>query len=400
MPICVKDIQKLDSLKKLELIAGKNGLDKPIEWIYVAECFDDPLESIKWIQGGELAFITGLGIKDNENILVDLIKGISEKEGVGLIVNIGKYIKSIPTKAIEVANELDFPIFILPWEVHLVDVSKEISNSIITSRIEENTLNQFLNNILFGDGLLENNPVEKAAYFGYELEGKCYVSILRVSRVNPKEDIKSYKHSVFRIKKNLCEMMNKNGLNIPVVDNDGDIIVINKYEENAVRKLENSFSELEMSTNHDDYVMKVGVGNEYDDLRKIKHSYLEAELAVKSLGSQKDGELIKKYKNIGLYALLYGITNRDILINYYTNQLGDIIEKNKKSNDVSELKILETYLNENCSITETAEKLFMHRNTLKYKINKIEKTLNCDFHNFDDCVRLKIAIFAKNVIEN
>ena len=400
MPICVKDIQKLDSLKKLELIAGKNGLDKPIEWIYVAECFDDPLESIKWIQGGELAFITGLGIKDNENILVDLIKGISEKEGVGLIVNIGKYIKSIPTKAIEVANELDFPIFILPWEVHLVDVSKEISNSIITSRIEENTLNQFLNNILFGDGLLENNPVEKAAYFGYELEGKCYVSILRVTRVNPKEDIKAYKHSVFRIKKNLCEIMNKNGLNIPVVDNDGDIIVINKYEENAVRKLENSFSELEMSTNHDDYVMKVGVGNEYDDLRKIKHSYLEAELAVKSLGSQKDGELIKKYKNIGLYALLYGITNRDILINYYTNQLGDIIEKNKKTNDVSELKILETYLNENCSITETAEKLFMHRNTLKYKINKIEKTLNCDFHNFDDCVRLKIAIFAKNVIEN
>lgn len=400
MPICVKDIQKLDSLKKLELIAGKNGLDKPIEWIYVAECFDDPLESIKWIQGGELAFITGLGIKDNENILVDLIKGISEKEGVGLIVNIGKYIKSIPTKAIEVANELDFPIFILPWEVHLVDVSKEISNSIITSRIEENTLNQFLNNILFGDGLLENNPVEKAAYFGYELEGKCYVSILRVTRVNPKEDIKSYKHSVFRIKKNLCEIMNKNGLNIPVVDNDGDIIVINKYEENAVRKLENSFNELAMSTNHDDYVMKVGVGNEYDDLRKIKHSYIEAELAVKSLGSQKDGELIKKYKNIGLYALLYGITNREILINYYTNQLGDIVEKNKKSNDVSELKILETYLNENCSITETAEKLFMHRNTLKYKINKIEKTLNCDFHNFDDCVRLKIALFAKNVIEN
>ena len=400
MPICVKDIQKLDSLKKLELIAGKNGLDKPIEWIYVAECFDDPLESIKWIQGGELAFITGLGIKDNENILVDLIKGISEKEGVGLIVNIGKYIKSIPTKAIEVANELDFPIFILPWEVHLVDVSKEISNSIITSRIEENTLNQFLNNILFGDGLLENNPVEKAAYFGYELEGKCYVSILRVTRVNPKEDIKAYKHSVFRIKKNLCEIMNKNGLNIPVVDNDGDIIVINKYEENAVRKLENSFNELAMSTNHDDYVMKVGVGNEYDVLRKIKHSYIEADLAVKSLGSQKDGELIKKYKNIGLYALLYGITNRDILINYYTNQLGDIIEKNKKTNDVSELKILETYLNENCSITETAEKLFMHRNTLKYKINKIEKTLNCDFHNFDDCVRLKIAIFAKNVIEN
>lgn len=400
MPICVKDIQKLDSLKKLELIAGKDGLDKPIEWIYVAECFDDPLESIKWIQGGELAFITGLGIKDNENILVDLIKGISEKEGVGLIVNIGKYIKSIPTKAIEVANELDFPIFILPWEVHLVDVSKEISNAIITSRIEENTLNQFLNNILFGDGLLEHNPVEKAAYFGYELEGKCYVSILRVTRVNPKEDIKSYKHSIFRIKKNLCEIMNKNGLNIPVVDNDCDIIVINKYEENAVRKLESAFNELAIATNREDYLMKVGVGNDYEDLKKIKHSYIEAELAVKSLGSQKDGELIKKYKNIGLYALLYGITNRDILINYYTNQLGDIIEKNKKISDVPELKILETYLNENCSITETAEKLFMHRNTLKYKINKIEKTLNCDFHNFDDCVRLKIAIFAKNVIEN
>ena len=43
MPICVKDIQKLDSLKKLELIAGKNGLDKPIEWSFclkvIMECY-------------------------------------------------------------------------------------------------------------------------------------------------------------------------------------------------------------------------------------------------------------------------------------------------------------------------------------------------------------------------
>lgn len=79
MSISVKDILKLDSLRKINLVGGEGGLEKSIEWIYVAECFENPLEGIKWLQGGEIIFITGVGIRENEGLLLDFIKGISEK---------------------------------------------------------------------------------------------------------------------------------------------------------------------------------------------------------------------------------------------------------------------------------------------------------------------------------
>jgi len=180
MSITVKDILKLESLKQMNIIGGKEGLEKQINWIYVAECFEDPLEGIKWLQGGELVFITGVGIKGDIKVLINLIKGISEKNGAGLIVNIGRYIESVPKEAINLANELEFPLFTLPWEVKLVEVSQEISNAIILSRIEENSLTHFLSNILFGDGELDGNAIQKAAYFGYNLDGECCICVIDI----------------------------------------------------------------------------------------------------------------------------------------------------------------------------------------------------------------------------
>ena len=49
MSILVKDILKLKSLEEMKLVGGSIGLEKCIEWIYVSECLEDPLEGIKWL---------------------------------------------------------------------------------------------------------------------------------------------------------------------------------------------------------------------------------------------------------------------------------------------------------------------------------------------------------------
>ena len=175
MAISIRDIMKLPSLKKLKHIAGEKGLDKFIEWVYIAECFEDPIENIKWLKGSELIIITGRSIKDKPNLIEEIIKSISENKGKGLIVNVGKYIKEIPSEAKKLADELEVPLFELPWDVKLVEVSQEVCRAIVLSYVEENSVTHFLSNILFGDGALDKNVIEKAAYFGYDLSGDCYV---------------------------------------------------------------------------------------------------------------------------------------------------------------------------------------------------------------------------------
>lgn len=407
MSIMVKDILTLNTLKEMKLVGGREGIEKCIEWIYVAECFEDPLEGIKWLQGGELVFITGVGMRSDIGALTKLIQGISKKNGVGLIVNIGKYINEIPKESIDIADKLELPLFTLPWKVRLVEVSKEISNAIILARIEENSINHFLNNILFGDGELDENIIRKAAYFGYNLDGEnciCIIDIdkfekyLKTKKIEDEVNISKIKITFRKIVQDILE---KYALRVPIIDKDNSIIIFNKVEENYMIRLEKALKEIQevMIKRMEGISVSVGIGNSYKDLNMMKQSLNEAELSIESIKGEGLNNTIKKYKDIGVYGLLFSIKNRVILENYYKQILGSITEKEKKNKEASSIKILEMYLNENCNITLTAEKLFLHRNTLKYRMKKIEELLNCDLHNFEDCLNVKMALYINKIIK-
>lgn len=407
MSITIKDIQKLESLKEMELIAGNKGLEKSVEWIYVAECFEDPLEGIKWLQGGEIVFITGVGMKGDMSILAKLINGISERNGSGLIVNIGPYIESIPEEAVKLADEIGFPLFALPWKVKLVEISQEISNAIVLSRIEENSLNHFLSNILFGDGELEGEAIEKAAYFGYNLEGECCICVIDIDgfekflKAKNLEDETSISKLKVKFRKIVQDILEKYALKVPIIEKDDAVIIFSKYEENYMNRLDKALKEIKevIKKRIDGISVSVGIGNPYKDLKFMKQSLNEAELAINSAKCQGLDDTITKYKDIGIYGLLFSIKNKKVLENYYLDVLGPIAENDAANKDISSIQLLETYLNENCNITVTAEKLFLHRNTLKYRIKKIEDLLNCDLHNFDDCIKVKMALYINKILK-
>lgn len=405
MSISVKDILKLDSLRKINLVGGEGGLEKSIEWIYVAECFENPLEGIKWLQGGEIIFITGVGIRENEGLLLDFIKGISEKNGSGLVVNIGPYIRNVSEEAIKVANELEIPLFTLPWEVKLVEVSREISNAIILSRIEENSLSHFLSNILFGDGELEGDAIQKVAYFGYNLSGGCCICVIdidgfeRYLKLKNLGDEKSISKIKINFRKTVQDILDKHALKVPIIDKDDAVIFFIRSEENCMNRLDKALKEIQLATKNrmDGMSVSVGIGNSYKDLKMMKQSLNEAELAINSAKCQGLDGTITRYKDIGIYSILFSVENRSILENYFSEVLGPISSSDSKDNNLVE--ILEMYLNENCNITVTAEKLFLHRNTLKYKIKKIEELLNCDLRNFNDCIKVKIALDIGKILK-
>jgi len=406
MSIMVKDIIKLDTLKEMKLLAGSAGIEKYIEWIYVSECLEDPLEGIKWLQGGELVIITGVGIKSDISVLTKLIKGISEKNGVGLIVNIGKYINEIPQESIEAANKLEVPLFTLPWEVRLVEVSKEISNAIILARIEEKSMNNFLSTILFDNMEPEGNIKEKANYFGYSLEGKCCICIIQIQgvekivRLKNSDDEISISKVKLTFRKIVQDILEKYALKVPIIDSDDTVILLNRAEENCMNRLEKALKEIQeiIKKRVSGLSVNVGIGNAYEDFNLMKNSFDEARMVIESLKCEGVNQVIRKYNDIGVYGLLFSIGNKNILENYHKQMLGPIIENQKKNKEVSSIQILDMYLNENCNLSIAAEKLYLHRNTLTYRIKKIEELLNCNLHNFEDCLKVKMALYIGKII--
>ena len=190
-------------------------------------------------------------------------------------------------------------------------------------------------------------------------------------------------------------------MKVPIIDKDDAVIIFNRAEENCMNRLNKAVKEIQevIKKRIDGLSVSVGIGNSYKDLKMMKQSLNEAELAIDSAKCQGLDDTITKYKDIGIYGLLFSIKNKTVLENYFTQVLGPISNNDDKSKDTNLLQILEMYLNENCNITVTAEKLFLHRNTLKYKIKKIEELLNCDLHNFDDCMKVKIALYINKILK-
>ena len=393
MAILVKDIMKLNSLMEMKLLAGEKGLGKSVGWIYVAECFENPLEGIKWLQGGEIVFITGLGLKNNINVLKMLIEGIYHNGGVGLIINMGEYIKDIPTEIIEISNTLDFPLFSLPWKVKLIDVSKEISNAIILSRLEDNTLNTCLTNLLFGDGNLDMDIKEKALYFGYDFKDKYYICQIEINKfINHESFIGFDSKPNMRVMIIIRDTLERHGFKLPIIDNNDSIIILASSYDDTIYRMERALQNLVdiVSKELKMVDLNIGIGQPCQYISTIKTSLKEAGQAIISSRYINNKNKITFYKDIGVYELILNIENKTILENYIENVLGTILGNR------SYMEILQFYFEDNCNISKTADRLFFHRNTLKYKI---EELLNCDFKDFNHCMKIKMALDIYRILK-
>ena len=71
MKITCRSILNLPYANQLKPVAGKEGMDHVISWVYYME----ELHYIEWLKGGELVLITGLVIKEREDRLLELING-------------------------------------------------------------------------------------------------------------------------------------------------------------------------------------------------------------------------------------------------------------------------------------------------------------------------------------
>ena len=129
MSIRLTDLyEKTGKKYQLQLLAGENGLDREMNWVYVAE--DQTNET--FLRNGELIISTGALYDHTEDWLLHFIQVLCSRHTCGLILNVGKHIfQSDLTPAIlNFCNEHAFPLFIMPWHIHIYDLTKDYYNRI------------------------------------------------------------------------------------------------------------------------------------------------------------------------------------------------------------------------------------------------------------------------------
>ena len=142
--------KKVITKYEIKLITGERGLEKPIEWVHVIE--DEQVSG--FLSGNELVFTTGIGHCGNK-WLINFIHGLKENKACGLVVNVGRYIDDIPQEAIVFCKEQNFPLFVIPWPVKIVDMSRYICHMIIEKEQTEISISNAFCNAIFSPSKAE-----------------------------------------------------------------------------------------------------------------------------------------------------------------------------------------------------------------------------------------------------
>lgn len=125
--LTVRDILKRKTFSSAKVIAGSKGLTRQVKWSHILET----TEFKSLINGGELILTTGVGLQLNLSTQIEYVEYLIEKNAAGMCIELGTYLREIPTELIHLAEEHDFPIIVFNEIVKFVDITQDLHTLII-----------------------------------------------------------------------------------------------------------------------------------------------------------------------------------------------------------------------------------------------------------------------------
>ena len=139
----------------------------------------------------------------------------------------------------------------------------------------------------------------------------------------------------------------------------------------------------------------IGHGSIYASLEDISKSFKEAQIAIE-VGEVFDTEKsIVGFENLGVGRLIYQLPTT--LCRMF---LSEVFKKGSiDSLDDETLSTIKAFFENNLNVSETSRKLFVHRNTLVYRLEKIRKITGLDLREFDHAIVFKVALMVRKYLE-
>ncbi|MBQ8911629.1 MAG: helix-turn-helix domain-containing protein [Clostridia bacterium] len=140
--------------------------------------------------------------------------------------------------------------------------------------------------------------------------------------------------------------------------------------------------------------VSVGIGTAVDNIKDLARSYKEAQVALE-VGKIFDNEKnVNSYENLGIGRLMYQLPTP--LCEMF---LSDVFKRGSiEGLDRETLSTIQCFFDNNLNVSETSRKLFVHRNTLVYRLEKIRKLTGLDLREFEHAITFKVAMMVRKYL--
>lgn len=384
----MKELLHAPEFQHLQLIAGENGLNRKLTGINVIESND----LISFCRPNELIVTTGIQMKNDSQQLEQLIRHSYSRKVSGFIINIGPYIPEVTKSILQFANDNHFPLFLMDWKYRVADLLKNtielLSFNQVTHQENEQKL---LYNLLFR---FDHPRMDIAKHL--ELRGiptGAELGIITCTTKNFDHSITQYTDIIFH------EFQNRYNDFLSFKQNNELIFLINRNEVKTKNipfsKTVEKIYEKSIEKNGE-LELIIGMGNFYTQLSKVATSYDES-LTVIHLVKHHKNPFIQKFKEIGTYKIIMNVPDQSIIKTFQQDMLGPLYFYDQLHN-TDFVDFLRIYLEENGSANKISKRLFIHRNTVAYKINKIESLLDVDLNKTFVRTNLYVAFMIEDIL--
>ena len=244
----------------------------------------------------------------------------------------------------------------------------------------------FIKNII-PDNILSGDVLAKAAELHFPIEGKRAVYLIRSDKDT---DFSSFEiiENMFPDKQNdfIISIDQSSIVLVKSFPDDAENIVL----EDIAHEIHNNL----MSEN----LMKVtiGIGTLINNVREIARSFKEARVALE-VGKVFDNEKsIISYDNLGIGRLIYQLPTT--LCELF---LSEVFKRGSIDDLDQEIVFtIQKFFENNLNVSETSRQLYVHRNTLVYRLDKIQKITGLDLRIFDEAIIFKVAMMVNKYLQS
>ena len=376
---------------KLTLHAGHNSIRNAVDWVYLLE--DESI--IPHLHGSDLVVTTGMRQKNHPEWLINLIKTLVDNKSAGLIINTGKFIFDIPQDVIDYCNTHDFPILTMPWDIRMTTVIQDFCTRII--EVEHETA---LHDRALRDAIKHrDNEQEYRNILGkhYDLEGKFYVIMIHLEstegdtrRADSQERQLINKIRRFKLSHGLDHMT----IGITSYD-EYELMILN----NAAPELLPHFRDIIFDVYAEEakkQTLFIGVGIEVDSISNIYRSYRRARSAMRMAVYRREPWV--RYEDMGFHKILFSINESEVIYSYANSVLAPLDDLG--SDKVNYIELLQSYIQNDRSLEKTASDLYLHRNTVNYRIQKLKTILNSPLKTAEDLFPYQLALAIRDIQMN
>ena len=178
--------------------------------------------------------------------------------------------------------------------------------------------------------------------------------------------------------------------------NESDIVLVKELRSNTDAKALKQIAQSIVDTVQSEFYLRVviGIGSVVTSVKELAHSYKDAQVALE-VGKVFDTEKnVMNYENLGIGRLIYQLPTT--LCEMF---LQEVFKRGSlESLDRETLQTIHAFFDNNLNVSETSRKLFVHRNTLVYRLEKIKKITGLDLREFDHAITFKVALMVKKYL--